>query len=221
MRAPIGGNDAIRIAGDVLVEEDRFLLELHDLPRRTDAGDTRLTAVEDGIGPAFVIGQVLHLRQMFRFIGRTRRRRLDAAYRAGVAVARALIDLVNRDLAVDLFLQRGRRAIDCVTPDAAQVGMSRLLCRDDALDENRTCDESKDSVRHHLASAPLINSYDVPSGSLILSMQPHSEPSLAFTASTEIVWPIAFAKSARARPTLLYPDGGLLSNFHCSTLPPF
>jgi len=39
-----------------------------------------------------------------------------------------------------------------------------------ALDESRACDESEDSVRHHLASAPLTNSYDVPSGSLILSM---------------------------------------------------
>src|SRR6266498_701096 len=31
---------------------------------------------------------------------------------------------------------------------------------------------------------------------------------------------MAFAKSARARPTLLYHDGGLLWNVHCSTLPP-
>src|SRR5882672_2535793 len=35
-----------------------------------------------------------------------------------------------------------------------------------------------------------------------------------------MVWPIAFAKSARASPTLLYQDGGLLWNAHCSTLPP-
>src|SRR5215475_9588074 len=170
MRSSIGGDDAIRIAGDVLIEEDRFLRQLDDLSRWTDAWNARLAAVEDGIGAAFVIGQVLHLCQMLRLIGRTRRRRLDAAHRAGVAMARSLIDLVERDLAVDLCLQRGRCAIDSVTPDAAQVGMSRLLCRDDALNENRACDESKDSVRHHLASAPLINSYDVPSGSLILSM---------------------------------------------------
>src|SRR6266850_7361620 len=31
---------------------------------------------------------------------------------------------------------------------------------------------------------------------------------------------MAFAKSARARPTLLYQDGGLLWNVHCSTLLP-
>src|SRR5258705_7362757 len=30
---------------------------------------------------------------------------------------------------------------------------------------------------------------------------------------------MAFAKSARASPTLLYQDGGLLWNVHCSTLP--
>src|SRR5262245_12963382 len=170
MRTPVGGDDAIRIAGDVFVEEDRFLRQLDNLSRRTDAWNTRLAAVEDGIGAAFVIGQVFHLCQMLGFVGRTRRRWLDAADRAGVAMAGALIDLVERDLAVDLFLQRGRCAIDCVTPYAAQLGMSRLLCRDDALNENRARDESKDSVRHHLASAPLTNSYDVPSGSLILSM---------------------------------------------------
>src|SRR6185503_5482618 len=71
----------------------------------------------------------------------------------------------------------------------------------------------------HFASALLINSYEVPSGSLIFCMYPYSEPSRAFTASTVIWCPIAFAKSARARPTLLYQEGGLLWNVHWSTLP--
>src|SRR5262245_46212707 len=131
MRPPIGGDDAVRIAGDVLVEEDRFLLELDDLARRTDARKARLATVEDGIRAAFVIRQILQLREMLRLIGRTRCRWLDAAHRAGITVTRALIDLVDRDLAVNLFLQRGRCAVDCVTPDAAQVWASRLLCRND------------------------------------------------------------------------------------------
>src|SRR6185503_10843134 len=99
---PVSGNDSVRIAGDVLVEEDGLLRQLDDLPRRANARNAGLAAVENGIGSALVIGQVLQLCEMLRLIGRAGRRRLDAEYGAGVTMARALIDLVNRDLAVNL-----------------------------------------------------------------------------------------------------------------------
>ena len=170
MRASIGWDDAVRIPRDVFVQKDRFLRQLYDLSGRSDSGNAGLAAIEHGIGAALVIRQVLDLRKMLGFEGRPRCGRLHAVRRAGVTVSCALINLLNGDLAVDFFFQRCGCAIDCVAPDAAQVRMPCLLCRDDALDENRACDESEDSVRHHLASEPLTSSYDVPSGSLTLSM---------------------------------------------------
>src|SRR2546430_11985640 len=50
---------SVRIAGDVLVQEDRFFRLLHDLPRRSDARYARLAAVEDRVGAALVIREVL------------------------------------------------------------------------------------------------------------------------------------------------------------------
>src|SRR5206468_2088079 len=83
-----------------------------------------------------------------------------AAHGARVAMARALIDLLNRDLAIHFFLQRGRRAIDRIAPDAAQVGMARLLRQRDTFDQKRARENSK-NVRFHFGSVLLSNSFDM------------------------------------------------------------
>src|SRR6476659_199981 len=37
MRTAVGGDDAVRVAGDVLIEKDHFVRQLHHFARRTDA----------------------------------------------------------------------------------------------------------------------------------------------------------------------------------------
>src|SRR5438445_11449903 len=64
--APVGGNDAVRVAGDVLIQKDRFRGQLDDLARRADAWSTRLVAVEYGIHLALVRFKILHLLLKFR-----------------------------------------------------------------------------------------------------------------------------------------------------------
>ena len=161
MRTAVGRDDAVRIARDVLVEEDRLLRQLDDLARRADARDTGLAAVEDGIGAALVVREVLHLGEQRRLVGRPRLGGLHALHRARAAMTRALVDLLNGDLAVDLFLQRRGRAIDRVAPDAAQIRMPRLLREHESLRREGGCNNSEKCLLHrwpHFASLPLTSS---------------------------------------------------------------
>ena len=148
MRTTVGRNDAVRIAGDVLVQEDRLPGQLDDLPRRADARHARLAAGEHRVGAALVIREVLHLCLELRLEGGSRRGRLHAFHRAGVTMTGALIDLLNRDLSVDLFLERGGRAVDRVAPHAAQVGMACLLREDGTLNEKEGRNEAENCSCH-------------------------------------------------------------------------
>src|SRR5947209_19481528 len=91
VRAPVGRNDAERVARDVLVEEDRFLRQLDDLARRADARSTGFVAVKHGVQLALVRSKVFYLVLKCGLVGRSfvpwkRTRHLIAD-----VVARALI----------------------------------------------------------------------------------------------------------------------------------
>src|SRR5207245_9211884 len=97
--APVGGNDAVRVAGDVLIQKDRFRGLLDDLARRADARSTRLVAVEYGIHLALVRFKILHLLLKFRPVRRSWLPLQGSRHVVAGLVARALI-VVDPDVFV-------------------------------------------------------------------------------------------------------------------------
>ena len=56
MRPAVGWNDAVRIAGNVLVKENHLAGELNDSARRSNPWSTWFTTVEDRIELTLVVG---------------------------------------------------------------------------------------------------------------------------------------------------------------------
>src|SRR5205823_1768990 len=107
VRAPVGGNDAIGIAGDVFIKENHLFWELDDPAWRANAGNAWLGAVEYGVRLAFVRFQGLDLVPKFRLVRRGLRP-WERSRHFGNSVPRGLINSRTDDLAVHAFRQPDR-----------------------------------------------------------------------------------------------------------------
>src|SRR6476620_4955085 len=116
MLSTVGRDDAIRVAGDVFVKKDELAWQLDDASRRADAGNPRPPAMENAIRLRLTRLDILDLCVKFRFVGWSFRPRQAARDVLECLMARALLDLRRRRLAVDHSLQSHWRDVDRVSP---------------------------------------------------------------------------------------------------------
>src|SRR5262249_35422024 len=95
-------NDPIGIARDVFIEKDELVRQLNNASRRANARNARPVTVEDRVGLAFVVEQVLHLRAELRLVDGRRRewQRARDLFRCWTTSAR--VDARDRRLPVRL-----------------------------------------------------------------------------------------------------------------------